>query len=91
LIAAGGEPAGIASVVAVFDRWWWRHDVSILITAGADVGQCLGWQPRSKVSMMIMRAPQQGHGCSGVGGLAIADDPVGGGGEANSPVFRPSG
>ena len=25
------------------------------------VGQCRGWQPGSKVSMMIMRPPQQGQ------------------------------
>jgi hypothetical protein len=42
--------------------------VSILIVAGAGVGRCLGWHPRSKVSMMIMRPPQRGHGCSGVVG-----------------------
>jgi hypothetical protein len=29
---------------------------------GAGVGRCLGWQPRAKVSMMIMRPPQHGHG-----------------------------
>jgi hypothetical protein len=34
------------------------HDVSILI----GVGRHLGSQPRAKTSMMIMRAPQHGHG-----------------------------
>jgi len=36
--------------------------VSILIAAGAGVGRCFGWHPRAKVSMMIMRPPQHGHG-----------------------------
>ena len=26
------------------------------------MGRCFGWQPRAKVSMMIMRPPQHGHG-----------------------------
>ena len=34
--------------------------MSILIAAGG--WACLGWQPRAKVSMMIMRPPQHGHG-----------------------------
>jgi hypothetical protein len=36
---------------------WKRHDVSILT-----VGARHGWQPASKVSITIMRPPQQGHG-----------------------------
>jgi len=36
--------------------------VSILIIAGAGAGPCFGSQPRAKVSMTIMRPPQQGHG-----------------------------
>ena len=39
-----------------------RHEVSILIVTGVGVGRYLGSQPRSRVSMMIMRPPQQGHG-----------------------------
>jgi hypothetical protein len=35
--------------------------VSISIAPVADAGRCLGWQPRAKVSMMIMRPPQQRH------------------------------
>jgi hypothetical protein len=35
--------------------------VSILIAAGG-VGRYFGSQPRAKVSMMIMRLPQHGHG-----------------------------
>jgi hypothetical protein len=34
--------------------------VSILIFAGAEVGRRFGSQPQAKVSMMIMRPPQQG-------------------------------
>src|SRR4030095_1752089 len=46
----------MALVTAVVDRQRWSHDVSILIAAGAGVGRCVGSQPRSKVSMTIMRA-----------------------------------
>ena len=38
------------------------HEVSILIASGAGVGRWLGSQPRVKLSMMIIRPPQQGHG-----------------------------
>ena len=52
----------MALVTAVVDRRRWSHDVSILIGAGAGagagVGRCLGSQPRSKVSMTIMRPPR---------------------------------
>src|SRR6266851_2827495 len=51
------------------------HDVSILIACGTGEGRCLGFCPRKKVSMMIMRLPQQGQGCSGAfgsSGLALA-------------------
>src|SRR5215469_5504799 len=45
------------------------HEVSIRITARGVVGQWRGWQPVSKVSMMIMRPPQHGQGCArGCGG-----------------------
>src|SRR6266446_1364421 len=56
------EPARMASVTGLVDRWWRHHEVSIPIAAVADAGWCLGWQPRAKVSMMIMRPPQQRHG-----------------------------
>ena len=42
-----------------------HHDVSILIGLG---GRVRGVAPRSKVSMMIMRPPQHGHGSGGIGG-----------------------
>jgi hypothetical protein len=40
------------------DRSRRHHEVSILIAAVAGAGRCFGWQP-AKVSMMIMRPPQQ--------------------------------
>jgi hypothetical protein len=46
----------------VIDQWRSRHEVSILIGAGADVGRGFGSQPRAKVSMMIIRPAQHGHG-----------------------------
>jgi len=46
----------MAGVTAVIDQWRSRHDVSILIGAGADVGRGFCWQPRAKVSM------KHGHG-----------------------------
>jgi hypothetical protein len=36
---------------------WEGHDVSILTVSARR-----GWQPAWKVSMTIMRPPQQGHG-----------------------------
>jgi hypothetical protein len=43
--------------------------VSILISAaGAGVGWRFGSQLRAKVSMMIMRPPQRGHGFGSVRG-----------------------
>src|SRR5207302_8156315 len=40
------------------------HDVSILIAVGGG-GRYRGVEPRSKVSMMLMRPPQHGHGWVG--------------------------
>jgi len=56
-IATGVEPAHRARKTARVRRGV-GHDVSILI----GVGRQLGVQPRAKVSMTIMRAPQRGHG-----------------------------
>ena len=39
------------------------HDVSILMAPGGARGRCRGERPRSKISMTIIRPPQQGHGC----------------------------
>ena len=61
-----------ASVAAVGDRRRWPHEVSILIVGGLDVGRCLGSQPRAKVSMMIMRPPQQGQGRGSTRGSSAA-------------------
>src|SRR6516164_4550554 len=55
-IAAGLEPAHWNGKAATLTRGL-AHDVSILIS----VGRQLGWQPRAKVSMTIMRAPQHGQ------------------------------
>ena len=52
----------MASVTGLVGRSGRHHEVSILIAALAGVGRCFGWQPRAKVSMMIMRPPQQRHG-----------------------------
>jgi hypothetical protein len=43
--------------------------VSILIATKDAVGRWRGWQPASKVSMTIMRPPQQGHAWAFVDGL----------------------
>src|SRR5713226_6704245 len=62
-------------VDAVADRWCRHHEVSILIAGGTGVGRCFGCCPRKKVSMMIMRPPQQGQGCCGCfgsSGVALA-------------------
>jgi hypothetical protein len=45
-----------------------HHDVSILIALD---GRVLGTEPRSKISMMIMRPPQHGHGSKDVGGSSV--------------------
>jgi len=69
----------MTGVAAVVDRWRRHHEVSILIAAGAGVGRCFGSQPRAKVSMMIMRPPQQGHGrCSTRGSSSAAAPHVSG-------------
>src|ERR1700746_2753530 len=47
------------------------HEVSIRITARGVVGRWRGWQPVSKVSMMIMRPPPQGEGGGGGGGGVV--------------------
>jgi hypothetical protein len=41
------------------------HEVSILIVIGVAVGRYRGVEPRSNVSMIIMRPPQHGHGWGG--------------------------
>ena len=48
--------------VSMGDRFAWRgrtgsHELSM----ASGIGRCLGWQPGSKTSMMIMAPPQQGQ------------------------------
>src|SRR5216683_975290 len=66
-IVAGQEATKNASGFAAWQLGH-RHEVSILIVVIGAVGRCRGAEPRSKVSMMIMRPPQQGHGRARVGG-----------------------
>jgi hypothetical protein len=42
------------------------HDVSILTALIGPVGRCRGVEPRSKISIVIMRPPQHGQGCEAV-------------------------
>jgi len=51
----------MVSVTGLVDRWRRHHEVSMLI-AVAGAGRRFGWQPPAKVSMMIMRPPQQRQG-----------------------------
>src|ERR1700746_829619 len=54
------KPASLAGRLA--------HDVSILFGVGRDFGS----QPRAKVSMTIIRAPQHGHGQGSTCGVSGA-------------------
>src|SRR6516162_3861650 len=65
------EPARMARVTRVVDRGGGHYEVSILIAA-AGAGRCFGWQPLAKVSMMIMRPPQQRHGRGSTRGPSAA-------------------
>jgi hypothetical protein len=49
-------------VAVVVDRLSGHHEVSLVIAARTGAGRCFGSQPDAKVSMMIMRPPQQGQG-----------------------------
>ena len=55
---AGEGPARRLGINAVRER---RHDVSIRIN-GLAGGRYLGFEPRAKISMTIMRPPQHGQG-----------------------------
>src|SRR5260370_34401913 len=66
-VRASAMVAGVgpACVITSFAVWVLRnaaHDVSILMAAVGAVGRYRGALPRSKVSMMSMRPPQQGQG-----------------------------
>src|SRR5215475_9492510 len=67
----------MSGVAIGVDRWRRHHDVSILIAAGG-VGRYFGSQPRAKVSMMIMRLPQYGHGRGSARGCSSAASGVSG-------------
>ena len=56
------DRGGMRSAVRVRGCGARAHDVSILIATRGAVGEWRGWQPAWKVSMTIMRPPQQGHG-----------------------------
>src|SRR5271169_237387 len=62
--SSAAEAGRWAAALVVGVRAWrpgdGAHEVSILI---GTVGRYRGVEPRSKVSMMIMRPPQQGQGC----------------------------
>jgi len=58
-VVAGREPAIWAVDFVEMDLWDRRHGLAIPV---ASVGGARGSLPRSKVSMTIMRPPQQGHG-----------------------------
>jgi hypothetical protein len=73
-VVAGREPAKEARGFAAWWRGCCRHDVSILIATVGAVGRYRGARPRSKVSMMIMRPPQQGQGCASVGGSSTLSE-----------------
>src|SRR5712691_5300351 len=68
--ACGGEATQVANLILFVEQWCPRHEVSILIAAA--VARYFGSQPRAKVSMTIMRPPQQGHGRGSTRGSSIA-------------------
>ena len=70
--ATGRKPARIASDTGLVDRSRRYHEVSILIAVGGGPRRCFGWQPLAKVSMMIMRPPQQRHGRGSTRGPSAA-------------------
>src|SRR3984893_7165728 len=74
------EPVRMASVTGLVDRWRGHYEVSTLIAAAAGTGRCFGWQPLAKVSMMILRPPQQRHGrgrTRGSSAAAVSEVPAG--------------
>ena len=65
-VAAGREPATDKIRTAPKGYGNCDHDVSVS-TGSVSVGWWRGQQPRSKISMIIIRPAQQGHGWSRVG------------------------
>jgi len=89
MVIASQEPAKQKGRDGVWPRIQSDHDVSILITVADAAGRVRGEAPRWKVSMMIMRPPQHGHGCeSGFGSLVslevVVSAVLGCGGDASS-------
>src|SRR5215471_21510504 len=70
-VAAGGAAAKRANGFAGWQLGH-RHDVSILIASIGPCGRCRGVEPRAKVSMMIMRPLQCGHGSGLLSSVASA-------------------
>jgi hypothetical protein len=58
-------------------RSYCHHEVSILSMGLVGAGRYRGEHRRSKVSMMVMRPPQQGQGCARAGGSSIVSASVG--------------
>src|SRR6201994_5132259 len=85
-VATGGEPAHLARKTARVTRGV-GHDVSILI----GVGRQLGAQPRAKVSITIMRAPQRGHGHGSTRGASGATSGSCWGSAAGGAAIRKAG
>ena len=82
-IVSGRRPAAKTNSIRASCSHDRRHDVSILSGFG---GRVLGVEPRSKVSMMIMRPPQHGHGSKDVGGTsALASGSLGSSWLAGTP------
>jgi hypothetical protein len=52
----------VTSITGMVDWRRRHHEVSMLTAVVAGAGWCFGWQPAAKVSMIIMRPPQQRHG-----------------------------
>src|SRR6516162_4455372 len=67
-IATGRGPARGEIGSALSQSHGADHEVSILMATVVADGRWCGWQPGAKASMMIMRPPQQGHGCEVVDG-----------------------
>ena len=64
---AGRRPVKRTSRFAAPELGRGRHDVSILMARVGATGRYRGGLSLAKVSMMIMRPPQQGQGCAGIG------------------------
>ena len=79
-LAVGGEPAR-QNGDAAGRGGSPAHDVSTL----PGVGRHLGWQPRAKTSMTIMRAPQRGHGQGATLGASGATSGCGSAGGGSAP------